>query len=136
MNIERMKLLRDVFVSTPEERINMNVWEFEPPENICGTVHCLAGLACTIPEFHKAGLRLTGTPLGGRIPSFGDRTGFFAFSKFFDIDLYSARRLCDPNFYGYTPDIKKSDVIKRLNEYINNPESAGNCYENYDSEVS
>lgn len=80
MDINRQKEGTDVLLNkqgelkgtvTPEQMHN------------CGAAACAVGWACTIPEFRKAGLRMT----TGEYPVFRHHTSFDAVVKFFKIAL-------------------------------------------------
>jgi hypothetical protein len=66
---------------------------------LCGTTACALGWACSVPSFHKAGLRLRVAPsLPNRAyPVFGRSHTEMAASRFFDIHHQQAEAL----FYMY-----------------------------------
>src|SRR6185369_980034 len=100
MHIERLKTLRDVIAATPDEAVNMGTWRGDPggwakdpakPE--CGTIACMLGWACMVPEFQAAGLKFlafANVPEGFRhldfIPSYEDDISYSAGEAFFELD--------------------------------------------------
>jgi len=88
----------------PERVFDLASWFGRDPYT-CGTRACAVGEACFIPEFKKAGLRLTeDTPF--IVPTYKDSDNWDAVCAFFGIKLPTAIRLF--NMYSY-PDEARND---------------------------
>lgn len=67
--LENLKVLRDAVAAEPAENMYLNAWTIKAP---CGTLHCIGGLAATMPYFHSLGMWADGTGApcsSGRAPS-------------------------------------------------------------------
>jgi len=94
MNIERLKTLRDVIATTPNENIDLSY--FIKP-HVCGTICCTLGWACEVPEFQAEGLRMGVDPEYTVLsPVYEGHVGFEAAVAFFELSgLHDAYRLFD-----------------------------------------
>jgi len=93
MNIERLKTLRDVIAATPDEVVDLDRWQLTKD---CGTIACILGWACEVPEFQAAGLKLVphqGNPARW-VPEYDLMyREFRAGAKFFGLSSDTARLL-------------------------------------------
>lgn len=55
--IENMEILLAAIKAQPEDNFDLSYFKKET-ENVCGTLYCSAGLACTLPHFQAKGWKL------------------------------------------------------------------------------
>ncbi len=87
----------------PERVFDLASWLGRDPHT-CGTRACAVGEACFIPEFKKAGLRLTEGSLF--MPTYKNRDSWDAVCAFFGIKMLQAIRLFNNTSY---PDEARND---------------------------
>lgn len=73
-----------------------NSFDMERWFHHCGTPACSAGWATTIPEYQKAGLRVSGSHRLGPTPEFEGGTGLYALQKFFGLGHFNTDLAFDP----------------------------------------
>lgn len=99
--IENCKLLRAAVAAEPGHKLNLDVYQSH-----CGTLHCMAGLATTMPEFQAQGLGFEAHPsfaLGGQLTLDGtpivlhELQPFFGGSAYLLFDMYGLgyERFCE-----------------------------------------
>lgn len=111
MNTERLLKLADYMETLPDGRVDMSLWRDLPDEltdrikdgeeislsgQECGTVACVLGHACTIPEFIKDGLEMRIRRSEGMIDieiTYSVYSYWSAASVFFDIPFDHATYL-------------------------------------------
>lgn len=105
----RLLKLASHLESLPRKVFSIEVWH---QTKSCGTVACAAGHACMMPEFRRAGFRLTedGWPI------YRGEEHFHACSKFFGITVDESLELFSPNYYKNSPTPKQ--VAKRIRTLV------------------
>lgn len=121
MNKKRLTILRDALIEHAKNpgnlKFDLSTWASLPVkystsdptdavckarlgENFCGTSACAMGLAASLPEFNRAGLRLYQCVYSAGI-SYQNQTmdGFDAGSMFFDIGSNDAYEIFGPLKY-------------------------------------
>jgi len=133
MNIERLQTLRDVIAATPDEAVELDRWQRESP--MCGTIACVLGWACAVPEFKAEGLHLAPTSTFDKAPWYDGACEYLAGAKFFDMEYYDARKLFsyrgvlwddDGEGYGHADDrTDKQVALDRLDHMLKHGTMAG-----------
>jgi len=91
MNTERLKTLRDVIAATPDDYVDLSWWQ---QSGDCGTIACMLGWACEVPEFQAAGLRMEHYPgYGDAFPTLDQKFGYEAGAAFFGLDYADSAML-------------------------------------------
>ena len=115
MRTDRLMKLADRLDTVPREKFDMDTWGSGGAgrtwrSTACGTTACACGWATTIPEFKKAGLKLTGTA-GVFWLHFGERDGMGAAMAFFGLE----GRDVDKLFYNELKTPKsEANLIRRF----------------------
>jgi len=128
MNIERLKTLRDVLAATPDKMVNLDGWRYDegeifcatgdPSKPACGTIACVLGWACMVPEFQAAGLKLI-IHDGEFIPTYQKYyLRFRAGEEFFELETDTARKLFRASATCVEPKLHKQIALARLDWLI------------------
>lgn len=140
MNVERLNILKKALLKHEDNgiRFDMDRWFVEncKDKNWCGTQACAMGLASTLAEFKKEGLREHFGTIEFHYFDFTKNVDFqvtvydyHAAAKLFDISLDDAKYLFCPVFYKKHQKGNKGakTVARRIAQYINsNGKSAQN----------
>jgi hypothetical protein len=138
MKVERLKKLRKALVAYNKNRKNLGfnlttwaamdfIYESEDPtkvvqaardgKNYCGTTACACGIATTVPEFRRAGLKIIRTDCGAELSYRGKRE-FDAAESFFGLSDLEAEHL----FYAYSyPESQRKSpmaVVRRIDKML------------------
>lgn len=138
MNLERMRLCREIVASIPEQKLNLDCWASvdgftrpltKPSPSTCGTIACAGGWISMDPRVNELGLRLEPDTLGRWCPNykFARATGpalalgFTAFHIFLDIPPEDSRALFDGLVTEEESALNKSDKqiwLARFDKYM------------------
>ena len=87
--LENLEVLRAAVAAEPTELLDLNAFQYQAD---CGTLHCVLGLACTMPYFNEQGLRFgeCNDPImcGSKSQDYFDQTHIYSFDKLFGGDSW------------------------------------------------
>lgn len=116
MRTDLLIALRDKLRSLPPELFDINQWRSD-----CGTVACAAGWACTMPEFNRAGLHMTGDPGAPAWykdnPEYCGRPvlyNYTALQKVLECRFHVTNGLFNPEYYSNESPVTPSQVANRI----------------------
>lgn len=129
MNIERLEklatFLNDYVAKLPKDRFNMNTWADKDNKRKklgeCGTVACALSWATAIPEFSRAGLKLSIGNLGNNVYTeysvvYKNKHTIYAAREFFNISDYV---VTDIFLKSRTAKIAANKIRKYITKYKN-----------------
>ena len=104
----------DKLAVKPRKRFTFSLAGWFRREKICGTTACAVGLASTLPEFKRLGLKIH-----DYLPAFRDLRGWYAVQKFFGISYDAAEYLFSYTQYESNDTTKPKAVADRIRALVN-----------------
>lgn len=128
--VEHRKLKMDVWMAVTRESqvVNVNIRNdvvvgVDKVIDDCKTVACAMGHACGIKSFRRAGLKLEaelwesdGRLIADLMPTYKNRSGYWAASAFFEVNVTEAEWLFAP--ISYTARVRPTTVARRLRKFV------------------